>query len=65
MDFLCEGIWLSVASAAERFAALAHAVYRWFAKFRDEGCFEKINYALCSIATGPDADLVRRMRIRR
>jgi transposase len=21
-------------------------VYRWFAKFRDEGCFEKINHAL-------------------
>jgi transposase len=21
-------------------------IYRWFAKFRDEGCFEKINHAL-------------------
>ena len=40
-------------------------VYRWFAKLRDEGRFEKIITRLCSIATGPDADLVRRMRIRR
>jgi len=24
-------------------------VYRWFAKFRDEGCFEKINHALVMV----------------
>jgi transposase len=36
-------------------------VYRWFAKFRDEGCFEKINHALsCSIANGPDANASHR-----
>jgi hypothetical protein len=34
-----------VAPAAKRFTPWS-TVYRWFATFRDDSCFEKINHAL-------------------
>ena len=43
--FLCDAGRLRLALDAERLAAVS-TIYRWFAKFRDEGRFEKINHAL-------------------
>ena len=41
----CDAVWLSVASAAERFAAVEHRL-SLVCQFRDDGRFEKINHAL-------------------
>jgi transposase len=42
---LCHAGGLPVAAAAERLAAMG-TIYRWFAVWRDDGRFERINHAL-------------------
>ena len=46
-DLLCDAVWLPVAPAAERLAAV-ETIYRWFAEFRDEDRL-KINHALVMV----------------
>ena len=43
--FLRDAGWLPLALAAKRFAT-GGTIYRWFAKFRDDGLLEKINHSL-------------------
>ena len=43
--FLRDAGWLPLALAAKRFATVG-TIYRWFAKFRDDGLLEKINHSL-------------------